>query len=69
MNFRKSVHTSVHPRFYVAKQEQSFFDKSFLNSEDSSLFEQFESELEGIANWALNGLKKLFLLIFSGTIN
>jgi P4 family phage/plasmid primase-like protien len=35
------------------------FDRSFLGSEDTNLLASFEDEMEGIAIWALDGLKEL----------
>lgn len=35
------------------------FNKSFQGKEDTTLFNKFNSELEGIVNWAFAGLKRL----------
>jgi P4 family phage/plasmid primase-like protien len=35
------------------------FDKSFLGKEDSQLFDSLDAEIEGVAMWALEGLRRL----------
>jgi P4 family phage/plasmid primase-like protien len=43
----------------ASRMIQITFERSFLGKEDRELFSKLEAELPGIANWALEGLRRL----------